>query len=226
MSVRRLDPNQPRDFEFTPENLAWAMEQIKKYPEGPSAGCGHPDPMERAGAARSLAAGARDPLRRRSARAWPISASTRSRPSTPCSTCRPSAATMCSFAGRRPACCVARMRSRSRLRARDRAAGPGHARGRLLVDRGRVPGRLRERAHGPDQQRLLRGSRRPKTSRRCSTVCEARARHEAGPQIARQCSAPVSGPKTLTTIAPIYETPNAAERARQDEGRGLIHAVR
>ncbi|MBI4723732.1 MAG: NADH-quinone oxidoreductase subunit NuoE [Rhodomicrobium sp.] len=34
MSVRRLDPNQPRDFEFTPENLAWAKEQIKKYPEG------------------------------------------------------------------------------------------------------------------------------------------------------------------------------------------------
>lgn len=34
MSVRRLDPNQPSDFEFTHENLAWAMEQIKKYPEG------------------------------------------------------------------------------------------------------------------------------------------------------------------------------------------------
>jgi len=34
MSVRRLDPNQPSDFEFTTENLAWAKEQIKKYPEG------------------------------------------------------------------------------------------------------------------------------------------------------------------------------------------------
>ena len=34
MSVRRLDPNQPKDFEFTPENLAWAHEQIAKYPEG------------------------------------------------------------------------------------------------------------------------------------------------------------------------------------------------
>ncbi|HZV20827.1 MAG TPA: NADH-quinone oxidoreductase subunit NuoE [Hyphomicrobiales bacterium] len=34
MSVRRLDPNQPDHFEFTPENLAWAREQIKKYPEG------------------------------------------------------------------------------------------------------------------------------------------------------------------------------------------------
>ncbi len=34
MSVRRLDPDQPKDFAFTPENLAWAEEQIKKYPEG------------------------------------------------------------------------------------------------------------------------------------------------------------------------------------------------
>ncbi len=34
MSVRRLDPNQPKDFEFTPENLAWAKAQIAKYPEG------------------------------------------------------------------------------------------------------------------------------------------------------------------------------------------------
>jgi NADH-quinone oxidoreductase subunit E len=34
MSVRRLDPAQPASFEFTPENLAWAKEQIAKYPEG------------------------------------------------------------------------------------------------------------------------------------------------------------------------------------------------
>jgi NADH-quinone oxidoreductase subunit E len=34
MSVRRLDPAQPANFEFSPENLAWAKEQIAKYPEG------------------------------------------------------------------------------------------------------------------------------------------------------------------------------------------------
>ncbi len=34
MSVRRLDPAQPASFEFTPENLAWAKEQIAKYPKG------------------------------------------------------------------------------------------------------------------------------------------------------------------------------------------------
>jgi NADH-quinone oxidoreductase subunit E len=36
MSVRRLAPpeQQPKDFSFTAENLAWAKQQIAKYPEG------------------------------------------------------------------------------------------------------------------------------------------------------------------------------------------------
>lgn len=34
MSVRRLDPNQPEAFAFSPENLDWARQQIAKYPEG------------------------------------------------------------------------------------------------------------------------------------------------------------------------------------------------
>jgi len=34
MSVRRLAAEQPEDFAFTPENLAWAKEQLKKYPKG------------------------------------------------------------------------------------------------------------------------------------------------------------------------------------------------
>lgn len=38
MTVRRLDPNQPESFAFTPENLAWAQAQMKKYPEGKQAG--------------------------------------------------------------------------------------------------------------------------------------------------------------------------------------------
>ncbi|TMJ41309.1 MAG: NADH-quinone oxidoreductase subunit E, partial [Alphaproteobacteria bacterium] len=37
MSVRRLDPVQPESFAFTRENLAWARETIKKYPEGKQA---------------------------------------------------------------------------------------------------------------------------------------------------------------------------------------------
>jgi NADH-quinone oxidoreductase subunit E len=34
MSVRRLADRQPASFAFTAENLAWAQQQIAKYPEG------------------------------------------------------------------------------------------------------------------------------------------------------------------------------------------------
>lgn len=37
MAVRRLHPDQPHGFAFTPENLAWAKETIAKYPEGKEA---------------------------------------------------------------------------------------------------------------------------------------------------------------------------------------------
>lgn len=37
MSVRRLDPIQPKDFKFTSANLRWAKETIKKYPKGKQA---------------------------------------------------------------------------------------------------------------------------------------------------------------------------------------------
>jgi NADH-quinone oxidoreductase subunit E len=37
MSVRRLDPNQPASFAFTPENMAWAQATIAKYPPGKQA---------------------------------------------------------------------------------------------------------------------------------------------------------------------------------------------
>ena len=33
MSVRRLCADQPASFAFTPENLAWCAQEIKKYPE-------------------------------------------------------------------------------------------------------------------------------------------------------------------------------------------------
>ena len=34
MSVRRLAAEQPETFAFTPKNLDWAKDQLKKYPEG------------------------------------------------------------------------------------------------------------------------------------------------------------------------------------------------
>ncbi len=37
MSLRRLAPDQPGSFAFTPENQAWVQTQIKKYPNGKQA---------------------------------------------------------------------------------------------------------------------------------------------------------------------------------------------
>lgn len=37
MSTRRLAPDQPSTFAFTPENTAWAQKQIAKYPAGKQA---------------------------------------------------------------------------------------------------------------------------------------------------------------------------------------------
>jgi NADH-quinone oxidoreductase subunit E len=37
MSVRRLDPVQPESFKFSPANLKWTKQQIKKYPKGKQA---------------------------------------------------------------------------------------------------------------------------------------------------------------------------------------------
>jgi NADH-quinone oxidoreductase subunit E len=37
MAVRRLSPDQPASFEFTPENAAWAREAIAEYPPGKQA---------------------------------------------------------------------------------------------------------------------------------------------------------------------------------------------
>jgi NADH-quinone oxidoreductase subunit E len=34
MSVRRLAGDQPENFEFTPQNMAWLEKQIAKYPDG------------------------------------------------------------------------------------------------------------------------------------------------------------------------------------------------
>src|SRR5215470_10959061 len=34
MAVRRLAENQPKDFAFSADNLAWAKREIAKYPEG------------------------------------------------------------------------------------------------------------------------------------------------------------------------------------------------
>ena len=115
-------------------------------------------------ASRRLAAARGDGLRRRACSTWRRSASTRSRPSTRCSTCGRSGSTSCRSARTTPCWLrgsdeiVARLQAASSASAwRDDAGRAVHA------DRGRVPRRLRQRADGAGQRRFLRGPRRPKT---------------------------------------------------------------
>ena len=159
MAVRRLaEPHlQPKEFAFTAENLAWAKKQIAKYPEGRQAVGGDPAAVARAGAGRRLAAAEGDRACRRAARHGATSACSRSRPSTPCSIWRRSANSTCRSAAPRPACCAAPTRC---IDICHRRIGEQYARHRgrqVLLGRGRVPRRLRERADGADQLRLLRG---------------------------------------------------------------------
>ena len=68
-------------------------------------------------------------------------------------------------------------------------------------DGGRVPGRLRQCAGGPDQRRLLRGSRRRQDWRLCWRALARGEQPTPGSQTGRQGSAPEGGPTTFTICA-------------------------
>ena len=63
---------------------------------------------------------------------------------------------------------------------------------------GRVPGRLRQRADGPDQRLLLRGPDAGEPRRRSSTTSRAGKTPKPGSAIGRQGSEPEGGALTLT----------------------------
>ena len=93
---------------------------------------------------------------------WRRSGSTRSRPSTRCSTCARSGATCCRPARRRRAGCAARTTSSPPASASSASASGGTHAGRAVhPGRGRMPRRLRQRADPAGQRRFLRGPRRP-----------------------------------------------------------------
>ena len=124
---------------------------------GREAGLGRAgDPVARPGADGRLAAGARAPLRRRHA-VHGLYPHLRDRhvlhhvqPGAGRPLLRPGVRHDAVLAPRR-------QRDQGHLPEIDRRAGPRHARRRLLLDRGRMPRRLRQCSHGPDQQGLLRG---------------------------------------------------------------------
>ena len=225
----------PTAFAFTPENLRWAKAQITKYPEGRQA-CAVIAAAR--GARRSnAAAGCREPairLRRRHAGACRLSASTRSRPSTPCSISRRSAVTTCRSAARRPAGCAAP--TSWNPVCRKLIGEPGHVtRGWLFSwTEVRMPGRLRQRADGADQQGLLRGSDafeifergprpirgdgprgRSRVRRSDGSASDARRRAEDAARALRESDARRQGPHLHESLRPPRLAAEGRARARR-----------
>ncbi len=157
----------------------------------------HSAAVARAGAGRRLAAGNRDPLCRRFPRhgAYPRA---RSRDllhdvqfvagrQIPRATLRHHAV---------PA--TRRRRSGKSLPQAFRRAGRGHHGRQILLGRGRVPGRLRQRADGADQRRLLRGPRRRQRSEKFSIDWPPAKRSSPGRRSTGNCRRRSAGATTLT----------------------------
>ena len=155
--LRRLHPDQPESFAFTPANRAWADAQITKYPGGAAGLRDHSAFVARAGAGR-LADPSRDRTCLRHAWHGPYP---RARggdlllhvPARPRGLGRPYPDlrhhVVHDLRGGGP---------RGGLQGQDRQAPASVERGwQVFVGRGRMPRRLRERAHGADRQGLLRG---------------------------------------------------------------------
>ena len=154
-AVRRLHPRQPSTLRVHPGNLAWAKATIAKYPAGKQASAVIPvlwRAQEQEGWLRAGDARGADML------GMATSASTRSRPSTRCSSLRRSARRpTCRCAARRRACCAAPRRSSRCASTASRASAAPLRRRQFLLGRGRVHRLLRQRAGRADLQGHLRG---------------------------------------------------------------------
>ncbi len=155
MSVRRLAAEQPEGFAFTPENLEWAKAQIKKYPEGRQASAVLPilwRAQEQMGgwlpepALRYVA----DMLGLAYIRVYEIATFYTM------FNLAPVGRYYVQVCGTTPCWLSGADEIKDTCRKLIGAAGPCDARRTLLLDRGRVPRRLRQRTHGSDQQGLLR----------------------------------------------------------------------
>ena len=197
MAVRRLAPPSfsPRASPSRRRISHGPKAQIAKYPEGRQASAVIPL-LWRAQEQHGGWLPQRRSILSPTCSAWPISACWRSRPSTPCSILAPvgrkahvqvCGTTPCMLRGADDLIEVCQRPDPSR-------AAACHRRRRLLLGRGRVPGRLRERADGADLERHLRGPDGGKLregARRFRQASRSPARKR------RQFSAPEGGPTTL-----------------------------
>ena len=155
MSVRRLAEKQPPSFAFTPDNLEWAKAQIAKYPQGRQAIRGDSAAVARAGAIggwlpqKAIEAVA-EMLGMAKIRVLEVATFYTM------FNLAPVGRFHVQFCGTTP--CL--LRGADELKkVLHRAIGDrrGYRRRQVLLDRGRVPRRVCQRADGADQCRLLRG---------------------------------------------------------------------
>ena len=156
MSVRRLAAEQPEGFAFTPENLEWANAQLKKYPEGRQASAVLPilwRAQEQMGgwlpepALRYVA----DMLGMAYIRVYEIATFYTM------FNLAPVGRHYVQVCGTTPCWLRGANEIKDTCRKLIGAAGPRDQGRALLLDRGRMPRRLRQRADGSNQQGLLRG---------------------------------------------------------------------
>ena len=213
MSVRRLAEKQPPSFAFTPENLEWAKARMAKYPPGRQQSavipilwraqeqCGGWLPQKAIEATAELLGMARIRVLEVATFYTMFNLA-------------PVGRFHVQFCGTTP--CM--------LRGADALKKVLHktighenevtADGTLLLGRGRVPRRLRQRADGADQLRLLRGPDAGDADPHSQRPGDGKT-PKPGPQVDRQNSAPVGGANTLTdpsiyTIAKSAGQPDAA----------------
>ena len=132
---------------------------------------------------------------------------------------------------RHDAVLAARRRTRSSRPASKRSAsasGDVPRRRQVLLGGGRVPGRLRQRADGPDQRRLLRGPDRRDFEKLIDALA-ARRDAEAGlRRSTARARRPIGGPTTLDVrhCAPNMPGRSKAWRCSQRQGPHLHQSLR
>ena len=181
MAVRRLAPPelQPKDFSFTAENFDWAKDQIAKYPEGRQHSAIIPllwRAQEQAGGwlPQKAIEHVADLLGMAKIRALEVATFYTM------FNLAPVGKFHVQLCGTTP--CVLRGADKLMKLCHDRIGEQHacHCRRQALLGRGRVSRRLRERAGGADQLRLLRGSspetfsQNPRRSRRRQARSQAR----------------------------------------------------
>jgi NADH-quinone oxidoreductase subunit E len=196
--LRRLHPDQPDSFAFTPANQAWAEAQITKYPEGRQASAIIPllwRAQEQEGwLTRPAIEHVCDMLGLAHIRGLEVATfyfMFQLAPVGSVAHIQICGTTSCMICGAEDLVAVCKRQDR-------REAAPAVGGWQVFVGRGRMPWGLRQRADGADRQGLLRGPDGGEAWRSLSTTLPPGKVPTPGPQNGRYASEPASGLTSLT----------------------------